>query len=218
MLVICSWHAETTKRVVSDRVEERAAPSVSYNPGSYVTRTADDEQRWSEYMVAAHRGDARAYERLLSELGSVIEAYLRSRFGPLSIIEDCVQECLLSIHSARHTYDPARPFRPWLFAIVRNRTIDMLRRSAVGERSGGEPLDSEFARVDYGPEAGLVGGEILEGLKPEQRDALTLTKIFGYTIREAAEHCGISETAMKSRVSRAIRAAASLLDAERNER
>jgi RNA polymerase sigma-70 factor (ECF subfamily) len=169
-------------------------------------------------MAAAHRGDARAYEQLLSELGSVIEAYLRSRFGPLSIIEDCVQECLLSIHRARHTYDSARPFRPWLFAIVRNRTIDMLRRSAVGERSSNELLHSELASVDHGPEAGVIGGELLEGLKPELRDALTLTKIFGYSIHEAAKHRGISETAMKSRVSRAIRAAASLLDAERNQR
>jgi RNA polymerase sigma-70 factor (ECF subfamily) len=207
-----------SERAVLPRFEKRSAPFVSYNAGNHVTRRADDEQRWSDYMAAAHRGDARAYERLLSELGSVIEGYLRSRFGPLLIVEDCVQECLLSIHRARHTYDSTRPFRPWLFAIVRNRTIDMLRRSAVGERSDQELFDSELAGVDPGPEAGLVGGEILEALKPELRDALTLTKIFGYTIREAAEYRGISETAMKSRVSRAIRATASLLDSERNER
>ncbi len=65
-----------------------------------------DERRWSEYMAAAHRGDSRLYERLLGELASVIAAYVRSRFGTLFFTEDCVQECLIAIHNARHTYDP----------------------------------------------------------------------------------------------------------------
>jgi len=28
--------------------------------------------------------------------------------------EDAVQDVLLAIHEKRHTYDPARPFGPWL--------------------------------------------------------------------------------------------------------
>jgi DNA-directed RNA polymerase specialized sigma24 family protein len=44
---------------------------------------------------------------------------------------------------------------------------------------------------------------------------LTLTKVIGYSLTEAAERTGISETAMKSRVRRAIRAAALLLNEER---
>ena len=34
----------------------------------------------------------------------------------------------MAIHLARHTYDPSRPFRPWMFAIVRHKTIDILRK------------------------------------------------------------------------------------------
>ena len=58
----------------------------------------------------------------------MIKAYLLSRFGPLEILDDCVQESLIAIHNARHTYDPNRPIRPWLYTIVRHKTIDMLRR------------------------------------------------------------------------------------------
>lgn len=169
-------------------------------------------------MANAQGGDKRLYERLLKELAPVIEAYVRSRFGTLTFTEDCVQECLLAIHNARHTYDPGRRFRPWLFAIVRNKTVDLLRRSYTSERARAEravhAAAAEAAAPD--PAAELAAGEILANLKPQFRSALMLTKIAGYSVIEAAAHSGISETAMKSRVRRAIRAAESLLNEERD--
>ncbi len=39
-----------------------------------------------------------------------------------------MQEVLLAVHLKRHTYDPAAPFAPWLFAVTRNKVIDALRR------------------------------------------------------------------------------------------
>jgi RNA polymerase sigma-70 factor, ECF subfamily len=164
-------------------------------------------------MAAAHDGDVRLYEQLLLELASVIEAYIRSRFGALAFTEDCVQECLIAIHKARHTYDPARPFRPWLFAVVRNKTVDLLRRSYTGEQALHAPVAGNTTAPD--PRAEIEAGDILDGLKPEFRNALALTKIIGYSINEAAARSGISETAMKSRVRRAIKAAESRLKAER---
>ena len=180
-----------------------------------MTDTADDEQRWSQYMAAAHRGDRRLYERLLGELAAAIEAYVKSRFGRLSFAEDCVQECLLAIHNARHTYDPERPFRPWLFTIVRNKTVDLLRRSYAAERAPIEPIDAALPAAPS-PDAEVEAGDILAKLKPQFRSALTLTKVIGYSVDEAAQRCGISTTAMKSRVRRAVRAAESLLNAERD--
>lgn len=178
-------------------------------------RFGADEQRWSALMAAAHRGDARLYEQLLRELASVIERYIASRFGALSFAEDCVQECLLAIHTGRHTYDPRRPFRPWLFTIVRNKTVDLLRRSYAGERVAETAAGDVLQAIDTAPDAQLSAGQILDQLKPAFRSALTLTKIHGYSLAEAAERSGISESAMKSRVSRAVRAAETLLNEER---
>ncbi len=192
----------------------RKGPDDDYDIGMLVTDTAGDEQRWSEYMAAAHRGDKRLYERLLGELASAIDRYVKSRFGKLSFTEDCVQECLLAIHNARHTYDPARPFRPWLFAIVRNKTVDLLRRSYAGERMPVEPIHAGLAAEGASPDAEIEAGDILAKLDPQFRSALTLTKVIGYSVDEAAQRSGISSTAMKSRVRRAVRAAALLLKAE----
>jgi RNA polymerase sigma-70 factor (ECF subfamily) len=178
---------------------------------------SDEEQRWSAWMAAAHRGDKRLYERLLRELGKSIERYIRRRFGALSFVDDCVQECLLAIHNARHTYDPAQPFRPWLFALVRNKTIDLLRRS-YGGHPAAEGIDADALPGASGHEARVEAEDILARLQPQFRNALVLTKIIGYSLSEAADRSGISETAMKTRVSRAVRAAESLLNAEREGR
>jgi RNA polymerase sigma-70 factor, ECF subfamily len=40
-----------------------------------------------------------------------------------------VQEALLAIHTQRHTYDPAEPLTPWVYAIARYKLIDHLRRN-----------------------------------------------------------------------------------------
>ncbi len=88
---------------------------------------ADDEARWSALMRQSQIGDAASYAQLLNELGDVIEAFLRTRFGRAHFVEDCVQESLLALHRARHSYDTGRPFRPWMFAVVRHKTIDVLR-------------------------------------------------------------------------------------------
>jgi RNA polymerase sigma-70 factor (ECF subfamily) len=57
---------------------------------------------------------------------------VRRRFAFLhpSDVEDLVQDILLSLHAARCTYDPARPFLPWLMAVARNRMADGARRHA----------------------------------------------------------------------------------------
>ena len=173
------------------------------------------EARWSKLMAAAQGGDRRSYEQLLGEIGDAIEGYIRRHFGRLSFAEDCVQECMLAIHKGRHTWDPARRFRPWLFTIVRHRVIDLLRSAYAGREAPESTMKDELREPDASAE--IEAGELLAQLETQQRDALMLTKIHGYSLAEAAERTGISESAMKSRVARALRAAASLLQQQHGE-
>lgn len=185
-------------------------------PGTTQTGTdwAADEQRWSALMARAHQGDHAAYETLLTEIGQVIDAYIRVRFGPIDGVEDCVQECLLTVHKARHTYDTARPFRPWLFTLVRHRTIDVLR-----QRRGEQRLARDVARSDLlsDPDAlqrRLDGIRVLESLAPDHREAVALTQYAGCTAAEAAHWLGISESALKARLRRGLNAIRKTLEAE----
>ncbi len=176
-----------------------------------MTQDGSDETRWSAWMIAAQAGDRDSYARLLDELGDAITGYLRARFGALDFVEDCVQECLIAIHAARHTYDPRRAFRPWLFAIVRHKTIDMLRsRTAYRRMLDGTDVQDDAAAA----EAELESAQLLRALAPTHREALTLTKIIGLSISEAALQLGISESAMKVRVHRGLGAMRKLLESE----
>ena len=165
-----------------------------------------EEGRWAEWMRRAQAGDAEAYRKLFAEIAEVIEAYLRRHFGGSPYVEDCVQEALLSLHRARHTWDPRRPFRPWMFSIARHRAIDVLRGS--GRRSQREEPVSDAASVANGApsrDAALDASRLLRGVSADDREALLLTKVEGFSMREAAERVGISETAMKTRVHRALK-------------
>jgi RNA polymerase sigma-70 factor (ECF subfamily) len=163
-------------------------------------------------MAQSLAGDRETYAHLLAELSTAIEAYLRSRFGEWEALEDCVQESLLAIHRARHTYDPKRPFRPWLFTIVRHKAIDLLRRRLV--REAGLSLAAGPAQRPPDPEPRLDGAKMLDWLEPKYREALVLTKLEGFSVEEAAARAGVSVTAMKTRVHRAIRTIQKRLRAE----
>ena len=174
---------------------------------------AADEQRWAAWMLAAQAGDQEAYARLLEEIAEAVRRYLQKQFAHAEFVDDCVQECLLAVHTARHSYQRGRPFRPWLFTIARHKAIDQLRRA----RRSAEPLDSLSAAdsaalvAPDGTAAASEAGELLAQLSAEGRQALVLTKLEGYSVAEAAAKSGCSETAMKVRVFRAVRAARRLL-------
>jgi len=167
---------------------------------------AEDEARWSGWLALAQAGDGEAYGQLLGELAGVIRAYLISRFGRLDNLDDCVQESLLALHQARHTFEPGRPFRPWLFAIVRNKTIDQLRR-APREMPAAEAMAVVDEPAYDGPEPGdaIDTGRLLARLSHNLRETLVLTKIMGFSTRECADRQGVSESVVKVRVHRGLR-------------
>jgi RNA polymerase sigma-70 factor (ECF subfamily) len=168
-----------------------------------------DEHRWSALMVSAQAGDESDYRQLLRELADVIHRFLRSRFGDHDFIEDCVQEALIAVHQARHTYDPQRSFRPWLFAIVRHKAIDTLRKQRTREKVTDRfKSDQEVffqAHDQSSSEIESSEGDLLASLSAQHREVLVLTKIMGHSIAEVADKLGISESAVKVRVHRAIR-------------
>lgn len=175
-----------------------------------------DEHRWSALMVNAQAGNDSAYRQLLKELANVIHNFLRSRFGDNTFIEDCVQEALIAVHHARHTYDSRRPFRPWLFAIVRHKAIDTLRQQRAREKvvdhyRREQEIQSQAGSQDSF-ESESFDGRLLESLSRQHKEVLILTKIIGFSVAETAAKLGISESAVKVRVHRAIRKLRLLLE------
>lgn len=182
-----------------------------------MNQTINDEARWSAMMADAQQGNEEVYRQLLHELGHAIAAYLRKRFGDIDIMEDCVQESLIAVHQARQSYEKHRLFRPWLFAIVRHKTIDVLRKKNTHQKILQAQSKAENdATTATDNDKTLRCGQILSALSDKHRQAIILTKLEGLTMREAAQHLDISEGAMKVRVHRALDASRQLLEAEIN--
>ena len=108
-----------------------------------------------------------------------------------------MQDVLLSLHAARSTYDPARPFLPWLMAIARNRMADGARRYArrAANEVAGDRLPETFAGEEtnrllggYGDEEAL--GRAMPDLPPGQRQAIELPKLREMSLKEAAAVSG----------------------------
>lgn len=167
-----------------------------------------DEVRWAALMASAQGGHEADYRTLLNEISTVIQRYLCSRFGQHSFVEDCVQESLLAIHQARHTYDSHRAFRPWMFAIVRHKAIDTLRRQqshdSIVVRQRQQALVADGTMASSALENELIGGQLFNALSPQYREAIVLTKINGLSTAEAAAKLNITEGTLKVRVHRAI--------------
>jgi RNA polymerase sigma-70 factor (ECF subfamily) len=81
-------------------------------------------------MVRVQSGDQDAYRVLLDDVAQVLRGFLRRRVADSNEVDDVLQDVLMAMHRARHTFDPMRPVEPWLFAIARTVTIDHARRRA----------------------------------------------------------------------------------------
>jgi RNA polymerase sigma factor (sigma-70 family) len=176
-----------------------------------------------ELMRAAQTGNTEAYERLLHEVTPIVRHLVRQQRGFLGPdgVEDLVQEVLLSLHVVRATYDPQRPFMPWLLAIVRNRLADGARRHArtSAHEIGLADLDVTF----YADNTNLMGEgygdsqalhHAIEALPAGQRLAIELLKLREMSLKEAAAASGTTAGALKVATHRAMAALRRLMMTE----
>jgi RNA polymerase sigma-70 factor (ECF subfamily) len=168
---------------------------------------------WPGLMRAAQDGDQRAYADLLRQILPVTRAMVRRRIQDPALADEVVQEVLLTLHRVRHTYDPDRPFMPWLAAIASARAIDQLRR---GRRRAEHEVADEAAVLDHPDELDEREGDardareevarLLETLPPRQRRALELVKLNELSLAEASAVTGQSVGALKVTIHRALQA------------
>jgi RNA polymerase sigma-70 factor (ECF subfamily) len=165
-------------------------------------------------MQAAQSGDTEAYIELLTRVTPLIRRIVKRRRGFLrpDTLEDLVQDVLLSIHAVRAT-DPARPFFPWLLAIIRNRLADGARRHlrVAAHEIVIDDLDVTFSaheanlsETEYGDPAALH--RAIASLPAGQRQAIELLKLQGLSLKEAAATSGSTVGALKVASHRAVAA------------
>lgn len=161
--------------------------------------------------IGAHR-DRDAFRQLAREAAPRLRGYLRRSSRDDAQVDDLVQDVMLTLWRRADTFDPARASGwTWIFAIARNRRIDLARKSARAEVDLEDPV-----LVRAGPDAPdrAVGRErlrnqvreALDALPEGQRDVIVATYFEGATFREAAESQGLAVGTAKSRMRLALKA------------
>lgn len=168
---------------------------------------------WSGLMAAAQAGDRAAYGRLLRECTPLIRRVVRRGLAP-DRVDDVVQDVLLTIHRARHTYDPTRSFSAWVVTISRRRAVDLLRNRGRHDR---REVHAPIAYESFADEAadpardaaldrhGPALEAALSSLPPRQREAIEALALRQMSLDEAADATGNSKGALKVSLHRALK-------------
>jgi RNA polymerase sigma factor (sigma-70 family) len=176
------------------------------------------EADWSRLMALSQAGDRAAYASLLAAITPYLRA-LAARSGLFAEeIEDGVQDVLLTVHRIRRTYDPARPFGPWLVAVARRRFIDRLRQAGRRVRretpltAAHETLPAESANLFAGAADAARLRRAIAALPSGQRQAVELLRLQELSVKEASAMTGQSATALKVAVHRAVKRLRQMLE------
>ncbi|BCZ83205.1 sigma-70 family RNA polymerase sigma factor [Paraburkholderia terrae] len=189
--------------------------SSSRRPANKGVMLQEAESRLKALFVRGLDGDADAYRSFLQALTRHLRGFLRRRIPNYrDDVEDLVQEILLAVHNARHTYRPDEPLTAWLHAIARYKLMDFFRSRARRE-SLNDPLD-DYAELladtdDEPAQARHDIGKLLEHLPDKQRLPIVHMKLEGLSVTETARITGLSESAVKVGVHRGLKALSALI-------
>lgn len=173
------------------------------------------EAQLQALLLRGLAGDARAYREFLAALALHVRGFLRRRLQRRPAeIEDLLQEVLLAVHNARHTYQPQQPLTAWVQAIARYKLADYLRRYAHHDALH-EVLEDDsdlFATSDEAPaQANRDLGKLLGRLPARQRLPIVHVKLEGLSVEETARITGLSCSAVKVGIHRGLKALAKLI-------
>lgn len=171
-------------------------------------------------MHLAQQGDKRAYARLFQAIVPILKAFIARRLNGITDVDDVVQDILLSIHRAGHTYDTDRPFKKWMFAIARHRLNDHLRlvyKKAAFFEIDIDEISQEIFDDDVTEDRDRREylGKMLDSLPEKQKKIVTMMKLEGRSAQETAKAMKMNVSAVKVAAHRAYKALA--LKAEQDE-
>ena len=158
--------------------------------------------------------DEAAFREELTSLIPHLRAFARSLCGNATLADDVAQDALLKAWNARLKYQPGTNLKAWTFTILRNQFYSIKRRSWRATSLEPEVAEQTIVAVDDA-EAGVRLNELrkaLGALSDDHREALVLVGASGLSYDEAAEICGCATGTIKSRVSRARKALAEIME------
>lgn len=156
-----------------------------------------------ELMTRYQDGDTTALEGLFARRSGEVHAFLTRMVGDRHQAEDLLQTTFLSVVRSADRYQRGAKVMPWLLTIAGNAARDTLRHRSLGVEVG------EIAGVEGSVSGGFSDPgarrqieAAFAALPTQQREAVVLHKLHGWTFEQIAESFGITSTAARIRAHR----------------
>ena len=171
----------------------------------------NEEQRW---IAAARNGDQESFEKLVRLYEKRVFSLTSRMCRNSADAEEAVQEAFLAAWQALPAFRGDASFATWLYRLVSNACVDILRREGRHQVMAGPSLDDEESSPEPpdkspSPHALAERAELrrqieagLAALPPEYRQVLILREIHQCTYDEIAQICSIDLGTVKSRINR----------------
>ena len=171
----------------------------------------NEEQRW---IAAARNGDQESFEKLVRLYEKRVFSLTSRMCRNSADAEEAAQEAFLAAWQALPAFRGDASFATWLYRLVSNACVDILRRAGRHQVMAGPSLDDEESSPEPpdkspSPHALAERAELrrqieagLAALPPEYRQVLILREIHQCTYDEIAQICSIDLGTVKSRINR----------------
>ena len=179
----------------------------------------EDNDRLSSWLGLIGNGDKLAFKSLYDAVSSRLFGQAMKLMRSREAAEDVLQEAFLRIWASAGHYDPAFGHAlAWMARIIRNVSIDHLRRARKAQRYLVPDNDAPDVPVAPEPvEDRLDLEKALGGLPQVQKDAICSVVVEGWTHEEVASRNGIPLPTVKSRAQRGLRRLRSVLEEENSD-
>jgi RNA polymerase sigma-70 factor (ECF subfamily) len=173
----------------------------------------------AELAIAARAGDEGAFAQIMHRHKQWLYHFIRRYVADRDDAYDLLQESFVSAWGALARYDPERPLQAWLRRIALNKCRDRARRNAVRRAAlqllsvAGFNGESRSPHEDGRSASALQRLErAIAALPQNLKEPLVLTQLEGMSHREAGEFLGLGTKAVETRIYRAKKRLAGMLD------
>ena len=169
-----------------------------------------------ELMEMYQDGDREALGYLIKRLRPRMDQVARSKVLDRELANDALQEACITIFKTANSFRGESKVFTWVYRLVTNACIDQLRKEKTRTSRNVEDDSLEFIGDDESDFSEKKSTEIaiqnaLGTLSKDQREAVSLVWIEGYTVEEASEILAIPLGTVKSRCDRGKKALAEIL-------
>lgn len=222
--------------------QDSSSPRVAYNvvvaaeaPTKRAAETGPEEDPDRALLARTAQGDDGAFGELVERHQRRLLRLCERMLGDAEEARDAAQEIFLKVYRKAGSFQPKGKVFTWLYRIATNHCLNKLRRRKIvrfigletpsaGNRHGDEDDTYTLDPIDAGPdpEAALESRRrwqrvrrALAKLPESQRAVVVLIRFEGLSYRQAAEVLGCTESAVDSRLVRAMRSLQAELEPER---